>query len=156
MSRICFLVLMLASTPACRCCEEVSYGRSSLDPHPIDSDNDLLTDFEEEVFTETDPHKTDTDGDGLPDGWEWFSGLDPCECFARFAEVLRRLADDYETLAHSKAEVRNRDWRKRVRGVENRLSRSQSGSWTYRLRGRNRYKPSEACTSRECGEKWRI
>lgn len=56
---------------------EVPYGKSSLDPHPIDSDNDLLTDFEEEVFTETDPHKTDTDGDGLPDGWEWFSGLDP-------------------------------------------------------------------------------
>ena len=77
MSRICFLALILASTPACRCCDEVSYGRSSLDPHPIDSDNDLLTDFEEEVFTETDPHKTDTDGDGLPDGWEWFSGLDP-------------------------------------------------------------------------------
>ena len=56
---------------------EVLYGKSSLDPHPIDSDNDLLTDFEEEVFTETDPHKADTDGDGLPDGWEWFSGLDP-------------------------------------------------------------------------------
>lgn len=77
MSRICFLALILASTPACRCCDVVSYGRSSLDPHPIDSDNDLLTDFEEEVFTETDPHKADTDGDGLPDGWEWFSGLDP-------------------------------------------------------------------------------
>lgn len=56
---------------------EVPYGRSSLDPHPKDSDGDMLTDFEEEVFAETDPYKADTDGDGLPDGWEWFSGLDP-------------------------------------------------------------------------------
>jgi len=62
----------------CGCCSnEVAYGRSSIDPHPLDSDNDLLTDFEEEVFTGTDPYKADTDGDGLPDGWEWFSGLDP-------------------------------------------------------------------------------
>ena len=56
---------------------EVSYGKSSLDLHPIDSDGDLLTDFEEMVFTGTDLQKADTDGDGLPDGWEWFSGLDP-------------------------------------------------------------------------------
>lgn len=56
---------------------EVGYGKSSLDPHPVDSDNDMLTDFEEEVFTRTNPHNADTDGDGLPDGWEWFSGLDP-------------------------------------------------------------------------------
>ena len=76
-----------------------------------------------------------------------------CDCFARFAEVLRRLADDYETLAHSKAEVRNRDWRKRVSGIENRLSRNQSGSWTYRLLGHSRYEPSGACTGRECGKK---
>ena len=48
--------------------------------------------------------------------------ISQCDCFARFAEVLRRLADDYETLAHSKAEVRNRDWRKRVSGIENLLS----------------------------------
>lgn len=56
---------------------EVQYGKSSLDPHPVDSDSDLLTDFEESVFTGTDSHREDTDGDGLPDGWEWFSGLDP-------------------------------------------------------------------------------
>lgn len=56
---------------------EVSYGKSSLDPHPVDSDRDLLTDFEERVFTGTDSDKADTDGDELPDGWEWFSGLDP-------------------------------------------------------------------------------
>ena len=31
---------------------------------------------------------------------------------------------------------------------------SQSGSWTYRLLGHNRYEPSGACTGRECGEKW--
>ena len=34
---------------------EVPYGKSSLDPHPVDSDSDMLTDFEEKVFTETDP-----------------------------------------------------------------------------------------------------
>ena len=56
---------------------EVPYGKSSLNPHPIDLDSDMPTDFGEEVFTGTNPHKADTDGDGLPDGWEWFSGLDP-------------------------------------------------------------------------------
>ncbi len=56
---------------------EVQYGKSSLDSHPVDSDGDMLTDFEEKVFTGTDGHNADTDGDGLPDGWEWFSGLDP-------------------------------------------------------------------------------
>ena len=79
-----------------------------------------------------------------------------CDCFARFAVVRRHLAGDYESLPHSKAEVRNRDWRKRVSGIENRLSRNQSGSWTYRLLGQTRYEPSGACTGRECGEKWRI
>ena len=33
---------------------------------------------------------------------------------------------------------------------------SQSGRWTYRLLGHNRYEPSGACRGRECGEKWRI
>ena len=79
-----------------------------------------------------------------------------CDCFARFAVVSRYLDGDYETSPHSKAKVRNRDWRKRVSGIENRLSRKQSGSWTYRLLGHNRYEPSGACTGRECGEKWRI
>ena len=79
-----------------------------------------------------------------------------CDCFARFAVVLRHLAGNYEIQPHSKAEVRNRDWRKRVSGIENRLSRKPSGSWTYRLLGHNRYEPSGACTGRECGEKWRI
>ena len=79
-----------------------------------------------------------------------------CDCFARFAVVHRHLADDYESSSHSKAEVRKRDWRKRVSGIENRLSWDQSGSWAYRLLGHNRYKPSGACTGRECGEKWRI
>lgn len=46
---------------------DVSYGKSSLDPHPVDSDSDLLTDFEERVFTGTDSDKADTDGDGLSD-----------------------------------------------------------------------------------------
>lgn len=72
-----FALLVLVLAVAGCASQEVSYGKSELDPHPIDSDNDLLTDFEEEVFTLTDPHKADTDGDGLPDGWEYFSGLDP-------------------------------------------------------------------------------
>ena len=42
---------------------EVQYGKSSLDPHPVDSDGDMLTDFEEKVFTGTDGHNADTDGD---------------------------------------------------------------------------------------------
>ena len=69
-------LLAIVNILGCRSLE-VSYGKSSLDPHPIDSDGDLLTDFEEKVFTGTDLQKADTDGDGLPDGWEWFSGLDP-------------------------------------------------------------------------------
>ena len=69
-------LLVIVNILGCRSLE-VSYGKSSLDPHPIDSDGDLLTDFEETVFTGTDLQKADTDGDGLPDGWEWFSGLDP-------------------------------------------------------------------------------
>ena len=74
-TRILFLILVLTMV-GCRTLE-VSYGKSSLDPHPVDSDRDLLTDFEERVFTGTDSDKADTDGDGLPDGWEWFNGLDP-------------------------------------------------------------------------------
>lgn len=73
-TRILFLILVLTMV-GCRTLE-VSYGKSLLDPHPVDSDSDLLTDFEERVFTGTDSDKADTDGDGLPDGWEWFSGLD--------------------------------------------------------------------------------
>ena len=45
-----------------------------------------------------------------------------CDCFALFAVVLRHLAGNYEIRPHSKEEVRNRDWRKRVSGIENRLS----------------------------------
>lgn len=74
-TRILFLILVLTMV-GCRTLE-VSYGKSSLDPYSVDSDRDLLTDFEERVFTGTDSNKADTDGDGLPDGWEWFSGLDP-------------------------------------------------------------------------------
>ena len=66
---------------------------------------------------------------------------------------LRHFADDYETLPHIKAWVRNRDWRKMVSGIENRLSCKPSGSWTYRSLGHNRYEPSGACRGRECGEK---
>ena len=44
------------------------------------------------------------------------------DCFVCSAVVHRYLAGDYETSPHSKAEVRNRDWRKRVSGIENRLS----------------------------------
>ena len=50
-----------------------------------------------------------------------------CDCFARFAVVHRHLADDYESSSHSKAEVRKRDWRKRVSGIENRLSWTNQG-----------------------------
>ena len=74
-TRMLFLILVLTMV-GCKSFD-VSYGKSSLDPHPVDSDSDLLTDFEERVFTGTDSDKADTDGDGLPDGWEWFSGLDP-------------------------------------------------------------------------------
>ena len=70
------MVVISAFITGCRSLE-VPYGKSSLDPHPVDSDSDMLTDFEEKVFTRTDAHKADTDGDGIPDGWEWFSDLDP-------------------------------------------------------------------------------
>lgn len=69
------LVLTIVLGGCCSC--EVPYGKSAIDPHPIDSDGDLLTDFEENTFTFTNPHKADTDGDGMPDGWEYFSGIDP-------------------------------------------------------------------------------
>jgi hypothetical protein len=71
MMLVLFLIIVGCKGP------EVQYGKSSLDPHPIDSDSDMLTDFEEKEFTRTDAYKADTDGDGIPDGWEWFSGLDP-------------------------------------------------------------------------------
>lgn len=73
------LKIVLAMLPmiGCGCSSEVSYGRSDLDQHPVDSDGDMLTDFEERLFVQTYPSNSDTDGDGLPDGWEWFSGLDP-------------------------------------------------------------------------------
>jgi hypothetical protein len=74
-NRILFLIAVLTMV-GCKSFD-VSYGKSSLDPHSVDSDRDLLTDFEERVFTGTDSDKADTDGDGLSDGWEWFSGLDP-------------------------------------------------------------------------------
>ena len=56
---------------------EVQYGKSSLDSHPVDSDGDMLTDFEEKVFTGTDGHNADTDGDGLTNIEEQSLGTNP-------------------------------------------------------------------------------
>jgi hypothetical protein len=44
---------------------------------PLDSDNDGLTDAFERLVSKTNPNNADTDGDGLPDGWEYWNGLNP-------------------------------------------------------------------------------
>lgn len=78
-----------------------------------------------------------------------------CDCFARFAVVSRYLDGDYETAPQSnRYEIVIGENGLAV--LKNRLSRNQSGIWTYRLLGHNRYEPSGACRGRECGEKWRI
>lgn len=47
------------------------------DPCNYDTDNDLLSDYQEIYFYHTSPLKMDTDGDGLADGWEIEHGKDP-------------------------------------------------------------------------------
>jgi len=47
------------------------------DPHRTDTDNDLLTDYDEVKVFQTDPLDPDTDKDGIPDGVEVKLGLNP-------------------------------------------------------------------------------
>ena len=54
--------------------EETTYFT---DPYEPDTDNDGLTDYEEEITHFTDPNKADTDGDGVSDGEEVAGGFDP-------------------------------------------------------------------------------
>ena len=55
-------------------CDGSDLACLDLDP---DTDNDGLTDFEEENTFYTDPNKPDTDGDGYSDGEEVIQGFDP-------------------------------------------------------------------------------
>lgn len=43
----------------------------------IDSDNDGVTDYDEETLYDTDPTRSDSDSDGIPDGAEIMRGFDP-------------------------------------------------------------------------------
>ena len=69
---------------------------ATTDPTNPDSDEDLLSDFDEVTTHNTDPNNSDSDGDSNPDGFEIAKATDPNSAASRTAQpnILFIFADD--------------------------------------------------------------